>query len=176
MQKKDWPQKNFGQIFFWPNFFDPNFFWPKFFSAKFFFDPNYFGAKFFFNQIFFWLKFFLGTKKLDKIFREFWTWNLGTWIWDSEFGIQNLGFRIRGLGSVTWNPVFGIEDLGLRIWDLDSSWPTDPFDQLGVAQLSKIFFYDISLVIFSLYCVCTQHIPMSLTDCNLNYWSLYTIL
>ena len=28
--------------------------------------------------------------------------------------------------------------LPLRIWDLDSSWPTDPFDQLDVAQLSQI--------------------------------------
>ena len=28
---------------------------------------------------------------------------------------------------------------GIRIWYLDSSWPTDPFDQLDVAQLSKIF-------------------------------------
>ena len=42
---------------------------------------------------------------------------------------------------MTWNPVFGIEDLGLRIWDLDSSWPTDPFDQLDVPQLSMIFFF-----------------------------------
>ena len=50
-----------------------------------------------------------------------------------------MGFGIWGLGSVTWNSGFGIQDLGLRIWHLDSSWPTDPFDQLGVAQLSKIF-------------------------------------
>ena len=50
-----------------------------------------------------------------------WDQDMGFRIWDSEFGIQNLGFRIWGLGSVTWNPVFGIEDLGLRIWDLDSS-------------------------------------------------------
>ena len=28
---------------------------------------------------------------------------------------------------------------GSGIWDLDSSWPTDLFDQFGVAQLSKIF-------------------------------------
>ena len=37
---------------------------------------------------------------------------------------------------------FGIWDLGfgIGIWDLDSSWPTDPVDQLGVAQVFQIFY------------------------------------
>ena len=41
-----------------------------------------------------------------------WDSEFDIWIWDSEFGIQNLG----------------------------SSWPADPFNQLGVVQLSQIFF------------------------------------
>ena len=53
----------------------------------------------------------------------------GNWNWG--FGIQDLEL--------------GIEDQGLGIWDLNSSWPTDHFDLLGVAQLSKIFIsYDPS--------------------------------
>ena len=44
-----------------------------------------------------------------------------------------------GSESGTWDSGFGIEDLGLGIWDLDSFLTTDPFDLLGVAQLSKIF-------------------------------------
>ena len=67
------------------------------------------------------------TKKVDLLFHDF---GLGFW---------DLGFRIWGSGSVTWDSGFGIQDLGLRIWYLDSSWPTDPFDQLDVAQLSQIF-------------------------------------
>ena len=87
--------------------------YPNFFSANILFDPNFFWSNFFFT------KFFV--------------------ILYLESGTLDLEFRIWGLGSVTWNPVFGIVDLGLRIRDLDSSWPTDPFDQFGVAQLSKIF-------------------------------------
>ena len=56
--------------------------------------------------------------------------------WDLESGTWDLGiairFGIRDLG-------LGSEDLGLGFWYLDSSWPTDLFDQFGVAQLSKIF-------------------------------------
>ena len=55
---------------------------------------------------------------------EFGTCDLGFGIWEWGFGIRDMG------------P--GIQDLGLGIWDLDSSWPTDLFDQFGVAQLSKI--------------------------------------
>ena len=84
-----------------------------------------------------------GQKKiLTKFFMIFYlesgTWDSGFRIWDSEVGIQDLGFGICDLGfwiwdsgsgiqdlglrrSVTWDSGFGIQDLGLRIWDLDSS-------------------------------------------------------
>ena len=54
--------------------------------------------------------------------------------WDLESGTWELELRI-------WNSDLGlsIENLGLGIYDLDSSWPTDPFDHLGVAQLYKIW-------------------------------------
>ena len=51
--------------------------------------------------------------------------------------IGNLGAEIWNLGFGTCDQGFGIKDLGLGIWDLDSSSPTDPFNQLDVAQLSK---------------------------------------
>ena len=44
-------------------------------------------------------------------------------------GNWNWGFGIRDLG-------LGIEDLGLGTWDLDSSWPTDLFDQFFSFLLS----------------------------------------
>ena len=119
-----------------PNFFDQQKFWPKNLLTQKNFDPNFFNPNIFapkqmltnknFNHRFFWPKTISRQKKIWPYFSWFWTWILGP-------GIPDLGFGICDLG-------FGIQDLGLRIWNLDSSWPTDPFDQLGVAQLSQIFF------------------------------------
>ena len=69
---------------------------PKYFFTHIFFRPIlthiYFSAQFFFCQI------FSATKKFRVIFREFWTW-----IWDTEFGIQDLGFGICDLESGIWD-------------------------------------------------------------------------
>ena len=148
--KKRLTPKKIRQIIFRPNFFDPiffsakkkfdpNFFWPTKVLTQIFFYPKFFQTKFFrakkrltkknFNHKFFWPKKISGQKKFDLIFHDF---GLGFW---------DLGFRIWGSGSVTWDSGFRIQDLGRRICYLDSSWPTDPFDQLGVAQLSQIFFF-----------------------------------
>ena len=66
-------------------------------------------------------------------------YNLNQTLHVLEFSIWDLGIGIENLEFVIWDLGLGIKDLGLGIWDLDSSWPTDHFDQLGVAQLSQIF-------------------------------------
>ena len=119
-------------IFFGQKNFDPKKCWPKIFFIQNFVSakkdpiPQIFLTKRKFRPKIFLTKIFSGQMS-TKFFMIL------------DFGIWDLGFSIWGSGSVTWNSGFGIQDLGLRIWDLDSSWPTDPFDQLDVAQLSKIF-------------------------------------
>ena len=121
-QTRRFMQKNypnfFCKFFFDPhfssaqNFFDPKFFRPKFFLTPIFVGTNFFRPKFCLTQILFPPTNFLGhnffpaTTNFAKIFRELWTWNLGTCIWYSEFVIQDLGF--------------GICDLGFGIWDSGS--------------------------------------------------------
>ena len=80
-------------------------------------------------------------------------WNLEPEIWDLELWIQ-----IWVSGSGTWD--LGFEDLGLGIWDIESFWPTDPFDQLGVAQLSKIFctFNYIYILLYIIYFIIFYYI------------------
>ena len=190
MPKNVWPQKNFGQHFFWPNFFfhqtkilTHNFFvqkkfWPQYFLAKVLFDPKknfgptFFWPKFFSQPNFFFDKIFFGQKKFDQIFfGQKWIltnfvsrqikirpkkkfeqkkfqpklsnshyYNLNQIFHDLGFGIWDLGFGIWDSGFGIWDLGFWIWDWGSGTWDLGSSWPTDPFDQLGVAQLSKIFY------------------------------------
>ena len=110
--------------------------WPNFFRQFFFthiFLPKHFGQKKF------WPKNISANSAKNNFGQKSGTGNLGPWI-------RNLGLRIWDSGSGTWDSGFGIEDLGLGIWDLDSSWPTDPVDQLGVAQLSQIFLVRITLL------------------------------
>ena len=111
MPKKIRPKKNFGNFFFDPHFF----FTQTYFFGQHFFWPNFFSANIIFDPNFFSDKIFL----TQIFFRK-------TKFRCKLFGIQDLGF--------------GIQDLGLGIWELNSSWPTGHSDQLGVAQLSQIFF------------------------------------
>ena len=146
--KKDWPQKKFGKFFFWQNFFDPIFFVGQKMTQVFFtnksFDPKLLWPKFFWRKTFltriFQPKFFRAKKNVDPK-------NFRTKKFDLIF---DFWFRIWVSGSETWDSGFRIQDLGHRICYLDSSWPTDPFDQLDVAQLSQILFLIIQ-VLFSIY-------------------------
>ena len=114
----------FMQKEFWPTFF----FRPTFFAPPTFFSP----PNFFFRFNFFpWPNFFPQNQNFHHYNLNQTLHVLGFGIWDLGIGIEDLEFGIRDLG-------LGIEDLGHGILDLDTSWPTDLFDQFGVAQLSKI--------------------------------------
>ena len=139
--------------------FPPTFFWPNlFFSAKTFFYPKFFGQNNFWPKIFLGPNFFyplilLGSKRMSTKFIFGQKNSNQNSFWESFFFLTKiilrpnifLGFRICDLG-------YRIEDLGLGIWDQDSFWPTDPFDQLGVAQLSQIFAGFLKMLCLASWC------------------------